>query len=695
MDFNESLPEDDDLTVLEYVRRWIDAQFKIKDKSTEAVSEQVHILDGSAGVKPAFWIGISLTLIGQILLGLDRQSLPIVGLLAIFCGLICLWLGIPNEALKAEKPTGDEFEGIKFHLKPIWLLATLAMAAVCFLLFGENRFGWLQTLSWLTAIVCALYAFWPTRDSGQSGSKLNWRFWQHWKNDRVFLILLLIVAVIGMIFRLKDLAGLPPEIISAQVETYFSVSEIRQGANHVLFSRNTVPEPLNYYWANMVALFSGRTLKMETIRLANALAGLIGMGFIFGLGKTIVNRWVGLAAAGLAGMSFWLILQERAVIGGGLVFPLMAGALFGLVKGLDERDGRYFLLSALAAGLGLMSNKIFLIYPLVAVVVILSWKSGKKSVMPGQVLALFGIGLLLSLIAALPLLRAISLEPGSYFAPILARVGEYEVPYAGNPVLIFLGNFVKALGLANWSNQGSWVDSIANRGAVDGLTAVFFLVGIVSVIRQYKASRDWKLPLMLLLYPVLLLPSALSLAFPAENPSMTRAVGAAIPVLLTSAYGIVVIFRIITGAFKRKSLAAVMITGVLMFGPIVISNYNLISKEYASQYKNSARNASEIGEVINRFYSSGKEGISYLISYPYWVDSRAVAISMGRPEQNLSLPAAEIANTQSVTLPKLFILNPMDKNSIAELQAVYPEGVISTYQTTNPDKNFILFIVGQ
>ncbi len=60
-----------------------------------------------------------------------------------------------------------------------------------------------------------------------------------------------------------------------------------------------------------------------------------------------------------------------------------------------------------------MSNKIFLIYPLVAVVVILSWKSGKKSVMPGQVLALFGIGLLLSLIAALPLLRAISLEPGA------------------------------------------------------------------------------------------------------------------------------------------------------------------------------------------------------------------------------------------------------------------------------------------
>ena len=106
-------------------------------------------------------------------------------------------------------------------------------------------------------------------------------------------------------------------------------------------------------------------------------------------------------------------------------------------------------------------------------------------------------------------------------------------------------------------------------------------------------------------------------------------------------------------------------------------------------------NASEMGKVIQNFHASGREGLSYLISYPYWVDSRAVAISIGRPEQNLSLPAAEIANTVNVTIPKLFILNPMDKNSIAGLQAAYPDGVISTYQSTTADKNFILFIIGQ
>lgn len=695
MDPTESLPEDDDLTVLEYVRGWINDQFKFGEKPVIAVNEQAQISENPIGIKTIFWIGLVLTVSGQILLGVQKQSLPIAGLLAILTGMVCLWLGIPLERTQDDNSTSEDVEGIKFQLKPVWLLATLAMSAVCFLLFTENRFGWLQTLSWLTAITCGLYAFWPAKDLQQSEQKINWKFWQNWQNDRVFLVLALIVAALGLIFRLKDLAILPPEIISAQVETYYSVSEIQQGGNHLLFSRNTVPEPLNYYWANVISLLTGRTLKMETIRLANALAGLIGIGLVYGLGKQLTNRWVGLVAGGLAGVSFWLVLQERAAIGGALVFPLMAAALFGLVRGLDEQDGRYFLLSAVASGLGLMSNKIFLIFPLVALVVVLTWKSAKKFVKPVQMLGLIGIGLLISVITAMPLLRVISLEPASYLAPILARIGQYEVAYQANPVLIFLGNFVKALGIANWSNQGSWVDSIANRGAVDSLAAVFFLVGIVSLLRRFRESKDWKLLMLLLLYPLLLLPSALALAFPSENPSMTRAVGAAVPVLLIAAFGMVEIFTIVRRSIGQKSLAAVVVAGVLMLATIIVNNNNLAFQRYAYQYQRSAWNASEIAEVIGRFYSSGREGLSYLISYPYWVDSRAVAISMGRPEQNLSLPATEIANTLNVTLPKLFILNPMDKDSIAELQAAYPEGVISTFQSTNPDKNFILFIVGQ
>lgn len=54
MDPTENLPEDDDLTVLEYVRDWIHAQFNVKEKSTSEIFDQVQISENRPGVKPVF-----------------------------------------------------------------------------------------------------------------------------------------------------------------------------------------------------------------------------------------------------------------------------------------------------------------------------------------------------------------------------------------------------------------------------------------------------------------------------------------------------------------------------------------------------------------------------------------------------------------------------------------------------------------
>ncbi len=690
----ENLPDDSDLTVLEYVQNWLRDQLKTQ-KTQPIAAMTISGKETAGNARAIFWVGLALLSFGQFFLGIDKQGLPVGGLVMILVGVVCVWLGMPDETLSVEPRPNRESDGLRLKVKPIWLAATLVMSVLCFLLFTENHFGWLQTLSWLTTIACAVYTFWPTGKNDSKGVQASWKNWQSWRGDWVFIAFVFAVAITGLIFRLKDLDQLPPEVISAQVETFYSVSEIRQGGNFILFSRNAVPEPLNYYWAYLINLFSGKNLSLSGIRLANSLAGLIGMAFVYALGKAMASRWVGLAAAGLAGSSCWLVLQERAAIGGGLVFPLMAAAIFGLIKGLDDQDGRYYLLSAAAAGFGLMSSKIFLIFPLAVLIAVIAWQRHHKQQGARRMVGLLGAGLMVSLAAAIPLIRAVSLEPASYFAPILARIGETEAAYAGNPILIFFGNLAKAVGLVNWTNQGSWVDSIANRGAVDGLTAVFFLFGAVTLTRQYKHEKDWKKLTLLLLYPILLLPSALALAFPIENPSMTRAVGAAVPVIIIAAFGIAELIRCLTRVIRLNTLAVRVFAVGLLFAAIATSNYSLVFKDYANRYKNSAWNASEIAQVIQRFFSSGREGISYLISYPYWVDSRAVSISMRRQEYNLSLAGTQIESTSNVTSPKLFIVNPMDKDSIAELQRVYPEGVISTYQSVNPDKNFIIYIVGQ
>jgi len=135
------------------------------------VSQQVHTAEIPLSVKPVFWIGLILLIIGQILLGLQKQSLPVAGLLVMVIGMVSLWFGMPQNEAKAEKSTTQESESLIFQVKPIWLMATLAMSVVCFLLFSENRFGWLQTLSWLTTIACGLYAFWPASNPEQKRTK--------------------------------------------------------------------------------------------------------------------------------------------------------------------------------------------------------------------------------------------------------------------------------------------------------------------------------------------------------------------------------------------------------------------------------------------------------------------------------------------------------------------------------------------
>jgi asparagine N-glycosylation enzyme membrane subunit Stt3 len=50
--------------------------------------------------------------------------------------------------------------------------------------------------------------------------------------------------------------------------------------------------------------------------------------FIYRLGAEIFDRWVGLGAAFLLGVSYWQIIQTRALLGSGLVLPLASAALF-------------------------------------------------------------------------------------------------------------------------------------------------------------------------------------------------------------------------------------------------------------------------------------------------------------------------------------------------------------------------------
>jgi branched-subunit amino acid transport protein AzlD len=66
------------------------------------------------------------------------------------------------------------------------------------------------------------------------------------------------------------------------------------------------------------------------------------------------------------------------------------------------------------------------------------------------------------------------------------------------------------------------------------------------------------------LYPVLLLPSALSLAFPSENPLLSRALGATLPVFVLAALSLYTLGKAILAALStRRPFIRIVRIGVI------------------------------------------------------------------------------------------------------------------------------------
>ena len=101
-------------------------------------------------------------------------------------------------------------------------------------------------------------------------------------------------------------------------------------------------------------------------------------------------------------------------------------------------------------------------------------------------------------------------------------------------------------------------------------------------------------------------------------------------------------------------------------------------------------------EVI-RNYDTGqaRNSQAYVVGYPHWVDARSVAISLDQPYINLSILPQDLRNTVDLQVSKIFLLHINDTESLSQLQSLYPGGVATTYQSVNPDKNFVIYIARQ
>ena len=209
---------------------------------------------------------------------------------------------------------------------------------------------------------------------------------------------------------------------------------------------------------------------------------------------------------------------------------------------------------------------------------------------------------------ALPLLRFAIDYPGVFGYRTLTRMTSTEQPLAGNIFAVFMQNFWNAISMPFWKDGNTWVISVPGRPGLDVVSAALYFLGLCLVVYRWLHSRSWQDLFLLVSIPLLMLPSILALAFPEENPSLSRAGGAAIPVFLVCAIGLE---TVLTSLWKKSSgvtaKSAVVILGIALIGFSALQNYDIALNQYPAEYKNATWNTSQMGNVARDFIALNRQ----------------------------------------------------------------------------------------
>jgi hypothetical protein len=235
------------------------------------------------------------------------------------------------------------------------------------------------------------------------------------------------------------------------------------------------------------------------------------------------------------------------------------------------------------------------------------------------------------------------------------------------------------------------------RPALDVVSGALFVLGIALVLIRYFRRRHWLDLFLLLALPLLELPSILSLAFPNENPVLTRTGGALVPAFLLVAIALDGLLAGIESSMNRR-IGKVLTWVVVLFlaGWSCSQNYDLVFRQYANQFTAASWNSSEMGAVIKQYGQVyGTTDSVWIVAYPYWVDTRLPGIWAGIPNRDFAIWGKDIRTTLEVRSPKLFMIKPEDTQDLDALRKLYPPGVLSTFHsaTNSEGKNFLILFV--
>lgn len=680
--------------------------------SEEMIKEEVPAPTISPEIKPRQsyhlpWrvlLAVVLAILAQSILDRPERSdkleflAPPIVMYLLAAGF-AIW-GLGTQEWEIAQPEEEASQPMSEQIRLVPLAASFIPILLAFIAFGGNEFNLINLLLWALSLGLVIWGVWV---NGNGAKKLGEKILGFIRHPLIrfqispWLIVVVAAVLLVLFFRFYRLSEVPAEMFSDHAEKLYDVQDLLAGKHAIFFERNTGREFFQFYLTALIIQIFGTGISFLSLKLGTVIAGVVTLPYIYLLGKELGNKWVGILAFLLAGLAYWHNVIDRVALRFALYPLFVAPTLYYFIRGLRRSNRNDMIWAGIALGLGMHGYSPFRFVPFVVAIglgiyLLHRQAKGKR----WQAIAGLLILALVAFVIFLPLFRYGFFDnPDMYSYRAFTRLGDSEAPLADSPVKIFLENLAKACLMFFWDNGEIWVHSIPHRPALDIISAAMLFLGVVLVAARYVRKRIWTDLFLLVSIPLLMMPSILSLAFPGENPSLNRTGGAIIPVFIIVAFGLEAVLRALAQrVVTRRGRVTAVLAGILLVSLAAAQNFNLVFDRFDRQFKAGAWNTSQIGAVIRGYATSiGAPDTAYVIPYPYWVDTRLVGINAGYPTRDYALSPEFIADSKDEVRTKLFILKEEDKEHLAEVLELYPNGVVTLHTSPLEGKNFYAVLV--
>lgn len=649
--------------------------------------------------------------------------------------------------------TRDIYDDIPLYIRiPMsrWVLALVAMilSTMTWLGTSENTFETSTFYIWLLSVASWAFVFAP----------LNFNIFE-WATafiDRIrafrlrkyigVILALVIILASATYFRFHKLADHPLEMTDDHVEKILDSGRVRDGARNIFFANNGGREPMQMYLIALASYLPNLGINHDTIKFVSSMESLLTIPILFWMGYAVLEGepkrrrlLVALILSALVAVSYWHVAITRQ----GLRIPLtplvVALHLIYLLRGVRHNRRSDFIIAGLILGFGLYTYQAVRMLPIVIVAVVGIAIVFKAKTLKERVNYVLNLSVLvaISFSAFLPMFHYSVDYPELFWRRTTGRllgddviqetlangtviyrdatVQERADAFLGN-VPTIASNIRNVLMMFNWEGDVATISGVSTRPAMDVLSATLLILGVgawlVFAIRRRQLVY-WLVPLIAFL---MLLPSALSIAFPHENPSHTRTSGAIPMIYLMASFPLALFIEQILDQFNnwRGKLGSVIVCVVIVAGSFNANTY-LYFDVYSERYEESFHPYSDAGQYLYGYVlTGGAYGNAFLIGYEHWWSHRAIGLEGGLEEfwiggiypyvdgQYSTEPIIQAiyagleTNGTFEFRPRadlLFFFSPNDEATATALQALFPSGLASERQTYNPNETFMVYEV--